>query len=109
MSNKTNEPNNLNVALLSWCQAHEVNATALSKGMGFTYFHAWRLLTGKSPVTAETLGRFVLAYGPEAAGEIVKLAGLCITSLPYPASAQIVPVITIDDHGSESPELVSVI
>lgn len=42
--------------------------------MGFSYMHTWRLLTGKSPVTAETLGRFVLAYGHEAVGELISLA-----------------------------------
>jgi hypothetical protein len=79
MSNKGTEPNRLNIALLAWCQEHAVDATALAKGMGFTYFHAWRLLSGKSPVTAETLGRFVLTYGAEAAGEVVALAGLTPT------------------------------
>ena len=76
MSNKPTEPNNLNTALLAWCQANQVDATSLAKSTGFTYLHAWRLLSGNSPVTAETLGRFVLAYGAQAAGELVTLAEL---------------------------------
>ena len=78
MSNKPTEPNNLNTALLAWCQANQVDATSLAKSTGFTYLHAWRLLSGNSPVTAETLGRFVLAYGAQAAGELVTLAELNI-------------------------------
>jgi hypothetical protein len=76
VSNKPTEPNNLNTALLAWCQANQVDATSLAKSTGFTYLHAWRLLSGNSPVTAETLGRFVLAYGAQAAGELVTLAEL---------------------------------
>lgn len=103
MSNKPTEPNNLNTALQTWCQARQVDATALAKSMGFTYFHAWRLLAGKSPVTPETLGRFVLAYGPEAAGEVVKLAGLAITTLPHPTGAQIVPLVSFADDDPAAP------
>lgn len=77
MTNKTKQPQpKLNLALLAWCQQQNIDAAALSKKLEITYTHAWRLLAGKSPVTAETLGRIVLAYGSNPAGEIVELAGL---------------------------------
>jgi hypothetical protein len=103
VSNKPTEPNNLNTALLSWCQRNRIDATSLAKSTGFTYLHAWRLLSGNSPVTAETLGRFVLAYGAEAAGELVTMAGLnsaAVTTLPHPTNAQPVTLIPIYDQSS---------
>lgn len=64
----------LNAGLSIWCRLKGVDASTFAAQTGFSYMHAWRLLSGKSPVTAETLGRFVLAYGHEAVGELISLA-----------------------------------
>lgn len=72
MKDKKGSP--LNQALITWCETKGISATRLGKKMQITYFHAWRLLSGKSLVTAETLGRFALAYGYEAVGELLALA-----------------------------------
>lgn len=65
---------NLNAGLSAWCQSKGIDTSSLASQMGFSYMHTWRLIAGKSPVTAETLGRFVLAYGHEAAGELLALS-----------------------------------
>jgi hypothetical protein len=44
--------------------------------LGYQYVNAWAILRGKRPVTVETVGRFALAYGPAALGEMLTLAGL---------------------------------
>lgn len=35
-----------------------------------TYAHAWGILKGKVEITDSTLGRFLRAYGPKAAGRV---------------------------------------
>lgn len=43
--------------------------------MGFGYQRGWNLLNGTAPVTVEVLGRFLLAFGAEASGRLLQLAG----------------------------------
>ena len=50
--------------------------TEFSNALGYRYQNAWGLLRGKVPVTVETVGRFVLAYGTAATYEMLDLAGL---------------------------------
>lgn len=95
MSNKPNQANNLNTALATWCERNSVKPAELAAKAGYTYMYAWRLLNGKVPVTAETLGRFVLAYGTDAAAEVIELAKLTIDTLPSPEGAQAVPVVLV--------------
>lgn len=95
MSNKPNEPNNLNTALATWCERNGVKPADLAAKTNYTYMYAWRLLNNKVPVTPETLGRFVLAFGLEAAGEVIDLAKLSTDTLPHPKGAQAVPVVSL--------------
>lgn len=95
MSNKPNEPNNLNTALATWCERNGIKATELAASAGYTYMYAWRLLNGKVPVTPETLGRFVLGFGLAAAGEVLELANMTTDTLPHPEGAQAVPVVSL--------------
>ncbi len=95
MSNKSTEPNNLNTALATWCQRHGVKTADLASATGYTYVYAWRLLAGRVPVTAETLGRFVLAYGTEAASQVLALANHPTETLPAPHGAQTVSVVSV--------------
>jgi hypothetical protein len=44
--------------------------------LGYQYTNAWTILRGKQPVTVEAVGRFALAYGPAALGEMLNMAGL---------------------------------
>jgi len=44
--------------------------------LGYQYTNAWTILRGKQPVTVEAIGRFALAYGPAALGEMLNMAGL---------------------------------
>lgn len=53
--------------------------TDFANALGYKYPNAWGLVRGKVPVTVETVGRFALAYGPAALGEMLILAGLTET------------------------------
>jgi hypothetical protein len=59
----------------AWVEAN-TTITGFSEALGYRYPTAWSLLRGKVPVTVETVGRFALAYGPAALGEMLDLAGL---------------------------------
>lgn len=54
------------------------NATIsdFADALGYKYPNAWTILRGRQPVTMEAVGRFALAYGPAALGEMLSLAGL---------------------------------
>ncbi len=61
--------------LNQWVTAN-TSLTDFASAMGYRYQNAWGLLRGKAPVTVEAVGRFALAYGPAALGEMLSLAGL---------------------------------
>jgi len=86
---------NLKTALSAWAELNKVRPSAFARAMGYTPAYGWSLLRGQAEVTTEMFGRFVLAYGTEAAEEVLKLAGLQAETLPHPADAQAVPVISI--------------
>ena len=71
----------LTTALQKYCLANGLHNgrnydyRTLSARMGFQYQRAWDLLNGKVPVTVEVLGRFLLAFGPDASAELLALAG----------------------------------
>ena len=44
--------------------------------MSYAYATAWDLIRGKRPFTQEAFGRFALAYGTDAAAELLALAEL---------------------------------
>lgn len=88
------EPN-LKTALTAWAEQNNVRPSAFARALGYTPSYGWSLLRGQADVTPEMFGRFVLAYGTEAAEEVLKLAGLKTSTLPRPQGAQAVPVLEI--------------
>lgn len=61
-------------ALLVYCATHEISTRSLADQMGVIYQYAWNLLNGNNPMTYSALGRFLLAYGPQEAKELLELA-----------------------------------
>jgi transcriptional regulator with XRE-family HTH domain len=57
-------------ALQNWATDNGVTPAAFAEKTGFSYQHAWNLLKGSTYPTDATLGRFVMAYGAEAAKKI---------------------------------------
>lgn len=86
--------------LKAWAEKHNITPTAFSDATGYRYAHAQGLMNGDRAVTFEMLGRFISAYGPAAAGELLSLAGLpvrAVESLPRPdEEAQVVPMVYMD-------------
>jgi hypothetical protein len=95
MAITNSQEKNLSQGLREYCEKHGVGAPALAAQLNYGYQHAWRLLAGLSPVTAETFGRFVLAYGFDAAQELLSLAGVATDTLPHADDAQVVPVVFV--------------
>ena len=62
--------------LIVWVEKHNIRITDFAFEMEYTYKHAWSILRGGSPFTSEAFGRFVLAYGTDAACELLALAGV---------------------------------
>ena len=88
----TEEPN-LKTALNAWAEQNNVRPSAFARAMGYTPSYGWSLLRGQADVTPEAFGRFVLAYGVEAAEQVMKMAGLRTENLPRSESAQILPTV----------------
>ena len=71
----------LTTALQEYCRANGLHTgkkfdyRTLAARMKFGYQRAWNLLNGKAPVTVEVLGRFLLAFGPDASADLLNLAG----------------------------------
>lgn len=61
--------------LNAWVQQN-TTLSDFASAMGYKYPNAWGVARGKVPVTVEVVGRFALAYGPAALGEMLRLAGL---------------------------------
>ncbi len=57
-------------ALQKWADENGITPGAFSEKTGFSYQHSWNLLKGSTSPTDATLGRFVMAYGAEAAKKI---------------------------------------
>jgi hypothetical protein len=91
------ENKNLKTALAVWAQKHGIRPVDFARATGYTPSYGWSLLRGQAEMTPEALGRIILAYGTEAAGELVNLAGLTasVTALPHPDGAQVVPDVSI--------------
>lgn len=85
----------LTTALQKYCVANglhtgkKYNYRSLAARMNFGYQRAWNLLNGKAPVTVEVLGRFLLAFGADASGQLLDLAGS-----PNDADRQVVAMET---------------
>ena len=63
----------LKEALGLWVQVN-CSISLFAKETGYSYQHAWSLISGKSPITDSVIGRFVLTYGVDALGEWFSLA-----------------------------------
>jgi hypothetical protein len=85
----------LKTALKAWAEQHNVRPSAFARALGYTPSYGWSLLRGQADVTPEMFGRFVLAYGTEAAEAVMQLAGLQTSALPQPQGAQAVPVVEL--------------
>jgi len=70
------EKMSLKDALPAWCDEHGISITEFSEKMGYTYAHAWGLLRGKVPVSIAVVGQFVLAFGLDAARQLLEAAGV---------------------------------
>jgi hypothetical protein len=86
----TEEPN-LKTALTTWAEQNDVRPSAFARAMGYTPSYGWSLLRGQADMTPEAFGRFVLAYGVEAAEQVMKMAGLKAESLSRSDDAQTIP------------------
>jgi len=69
-------PIDLKRGLSAWAIKNGVRPTDFSRRMEYTPAYGWSLLRGQAAVTVEALGRFVMAYGGQAADELLTLAGL---------------------------------
>jgi hypothetical protein len=69
-------PTKLKRGLTRWAQKHEITPVGFAAKMNYAYATAWDLVRGKRPFTQEAFGRFALAYGTDAAAELLALAEL---------------------------------
>jgi|GEM_PF-1727804 len=65
---------NLKAGLTRWSQKHAVTPAAFAARMNYAYATAWDLIRGKRQFTQEAFGRFAIAYGTDAAAELLALA-----------------------------------
>lgn len=54
-------------ALIEWAARSDTNPVEFARRTGYTYNHAAMLMRGEARFTENTLGRVLLAYGPEVA------------------------------------------
>jgi hypothetical protein len=76
-------------ALQHWATSNQVSPADFGRKMGYSYNYAYQLLRGESEVKIDMLGRFVVAYGMEAAkplaasfSDSVDMDGALITPTP---------------------------
>ena len=62
--------------LKAWAEANQVTPPQFARAMGYTYNHAYQILRGNADVTFDVLGRFTVAYGPEAAARLASAFAL---------------------------------
>jgi transcriptional regulator with XRE-family HTH domain len=92
----TKQNDQLNTALRNWCKANHISVRNLADKTGYSRQYAYRLLAGSVPVTAETVGVFVLSFGLDAARDFLQATGMYqVSELPHPDGAQVVPVVHI--------------
>lgn len=62
-------------ALRTWCEGRNIRPAQFGRDMGYrSSTFGWALLRGAGVVTMDCLGRFLLAYGGQAADEVLALA-----------------------------------
>ena len=71
---------NLKRGLVRWSQKYGVTPAAFAGKMNYAYATAWDLIRGKRQFTQEAFGRFAIAYGTDAAAELLALADIPMNS-----------------------------
>ncbi len=71
---------NLKAGLIRWSQKYGVTPAAFAGKMNYAYATAWDLIRGKRQFTQEAFGRFAIAYGTDAAAELLVLADMPMNS-----------------------------
>jgi hypothetical protein len=66
----------LKQGLIRWSRKYEVTPAAFAGKMNYAYATAWDLIRGKRQFTQEAFGRFAIAYGTDAAAELLALADM---------------------------------
>ena len=66
--------------LIQWSRKYAVTPAAFAERMSYAYATAWDLLRGKRQFTQEAFGRFAIAYGTDAAAELLSLAEIPMKS-----------------------------
>lgn len=69
-----NNQENLKKALKIWLDQRGISVTEFSKTMGYTYNHSYQLINGNLGISESALGRILLYYGSEVAGEITDIS-----------------------------------
>lgn len=64
------EPSEWKSRLQGWAERNGVSPADFSRATGYSYNYAYQLLRGSAPVTNDTLGRIVRAYGADVAAQI---------------------------------------
>ena len=67
---------NLKWGLIQWSRKYGVTPAAFAGRMKYAYATAWDLIRGKRQFTQEAFGRFAIAYGTDAAAELLSLADM---------------------------------
>ncbi len=70
------EPLSPKQALQNWAIGNRITPVMFAAVMGYTYNHAYQILRGNADVTFDVLGRFTVAYGPEAAARLASAFAL---------------------------------
>jgi len=63
----------LKSVLKKWIEKH-TSISLFAKETGYSYQHAWSLISSKAPITDSVIGRFVLTYGVDALAEWFSLS-----------------------------------
>ena len=88
---------NLKTAMAQWVEQQGIRPVDFARKMGYSSAYGWSLLRGQAEVTTETLGRFLVAYGSQAAGEVLAVAGMAgvvstTETLPTSTNATTIPI-----------------
>lgn len=73
-------PIKLKQGLIRWSRKYGVTPAAFAGKMNYAYATAWDLIRGKRQFTQEAFGRFAIAYGTDAAAELLVLADIPMDS-----------------------------
>lgn len=61
-------------ALRVWAMRNNIRPVDFEDRMGWSYNHAWRILSEKDPFTPSAWGKFMYEYGIESLKEVARIA-----------------------------------